>query len=75
MRAIRRYSLKGGNIYGNVDGVPRDVVQQALVRVRVLHGGSEVTNSPRTFLDGVNSRGAIEPGCRIYGRRNGLISF
>ena len=32
MRAIRRYSLKGGNIYGNVDGVPRDVVRRVFLK-------------------------------------------
>ena len=35
--------------------------QQRFTKVRVLHGGSEVTNSPRTFLNGVNSRRDINP--------------
>ena len=29
--------------------------QQRFAKVRVLYGGSEVTNSPRTFLHRVNS--------------------
>ena len=38
------------------DPIAEVVTEQGFAEVRVLHGGSEVTNSPRTFLNGVNSR-------------------
>ena len=42
--------------YDSRDSVPEVATEQRFAIVRVIRGGSEVTNSPQTFLNGVNSR-------------------